>query len=141
MSVAAASALTVIAPHTAGLGGLGQAAGAPAANTQGAAAGGAAGGATGGAAANLGFVDYGAKVYGMGAKNQFALPPNPFIIQRAVAIANSLPNVLVVSKGVEVVFLRVMSPSCLSLYTLFCQYSMIFFSLALSIYLYIYLSI
>lgn len=48
-------------------------------------------------AANPGFVDYGPKVYGMGAKNPLAFPPNPFVIQRAVAIANSVPNVLVVS--------------------------------------------
>ncbi|XP_050692801.1 uncharacterized protein LOC126983766 [Eriocheir sinensis] len=88
VTVAAASALQVSAPVSASFG----------AGTPGAAAGvgvGQPGAAAGGAAANPGFVDYGPKVYGMGAKNPLALPPNPFVIQRALAVANSVPNVLV----------------------------------------------
>lgn len=71
--------------------------GAGAGGAQGGAAGAAGAGAAGGAAAGPGFIDYGPKVYGVGAKNRFALPPNPFVIQRALAVANSVPNVLVVS--------------------------------------------
>ena len=104
--MSAVAAFTVVAPQNAAFGTPGQAAGAPAAaaaapaaaGAGAAAAGGAAAGAAGGAA-GPGFVDYGPKVYGLGAKNQFALPPNPFLIQRAVAVANSVPNVLVVGIG------------------------------------------
>lgn len=94
--MAAVSAMQVIAPSNFGLANPGQAAGTP--NTVGAGAGTGAAGGTG-AAANPGFIDYGPKVYGMGAKNPIALPPNPFIIQRAIQVANSVPNVLVVRTG------------------------------------------
>lgn len=79
--VAAASALRVMAPH------VGQAR-----NQLG--GGSATAGAGAGAAARQP-VNYGPKVYGPGANNLWALPPNPFTIQRAVAIANAVPNVLV----------------------------------------------
>lgn len=96
VTVAAATALQVSAPLTATFGASPQAVANPGAPAAGAGVGNP-GAAAGGAAANPGFIDYGPKVYGMGAKNPIALPPNPFSIQRAVAIANSVPNVLVVS--------------------------------------------
>ncbi|XP_042880324.1 uncharacterized protein LOC122258443 [Penaeus japonicus] len=40
-------------------------------------------------------IDWGPKVYGPGAKNQFALQPNPLLMQRALQIANLDPNLLV----------------------------------------------
>ncbi|KAK8378390.1 hypothetical protein O3P69_011105 [Scylla paramamosain] len=91
------AALRVVAPFNAfGAGHTGAAGGAAGggAGAAGGAAGGAVGGA-GGAPAAPTPVNYGPKVYGAGANNLFAMPPNPFIIQRAVTIANHVPNVLV----------------------------------------------
>merc|ERR1719187_2103900 len=58
---------------------------------------GGAGGRAGGGAGGL-FgppKNYGPKVYGPGANNRFAIPPNPFLMQRALAIANQVPGALI----------------------------------------------
>lgn len=41
--------------------------------------------------------NWGNQVYGPGANNQFAFPPNPILMQRAIQIANLDPNLFVVS--------------------------------------------
>ncbi|XP_045120806.1 uncharacterized protein LOC123510079 [Portunus trituberculatus] len=90
LAVSTATALTVVAPFNA-FGAQGRSAGGALG------AGGATGGAVGagGAAAPPTPVNYGPKVYGAGANNIYAMPPHPFVMQRAVAIANSIPNLLV----------------------------------------------
>ncbi|XP_066950939.1 uncharacterized protein [Macrobrachium rosenbergii] len=59
----------------------------------GAAAGGAAGGGLGGLFGPP--RNYGPKVYGPGANNRFAIPPNPILIERALAIVNQVPGALI----------------------------------------------
>ncbi|XP_068207214.1 uncharacterized protein [Palaemon carinicauda] len=39
--------------------------------------------------------NWGPKVYGPGANNRFALPPNPLLMQRALAIAEQVPGALI----------------------------------------------
>merc|ERR1712212_1100810 len=39
--------------------------------------------------------DWGPKAYGLGLNNPCAIPPNPFLMQRAMALANRVPNTLV----------------------------------------------
>merc|ERR1712128_378793 len=39
--------------------------------------------------------NYGPKAYGLGLNNPCAIPPNPFLMQRALALANRVPNTLV----------------------------------------------
>ncbi|XP_047470926.1 uncharacterized protein LOC125026489 [Penaeus chinensis] len=39
--------------------------------------------------------NWGNQVYGPGANNQFAFPPNPILMQRAIQIANLDPNLFV----------------------------------------------
>lgn len=41
---------------------------------------------------------WGPKAYGMGLNNPWALPPNPFLMRRALALINSVPGALVVSE-------------------------------------------
>merc|ERR1711970_35874 len=38
--------------------------------------------------------DWGPKAYGLGLNNPCAIPPNPFLMQRAMALANRVPNTL-----------------------------------------------
>ncbi|KAF2360679.1 hypothetical protein FHG87_008575 [Trinorchestia longiramus] len=72
-----------------GPGGPGPSAGGP-----GPSVGGAAGPAAGGAAPRTGN-PWGPRAYGMGLNNPWALPPNPFMMQRAVALVNQVPGALV----------------------------------------------
>ena len=37
---------------------------------------------------------YGPRVYGMGLNNPWALPPSPFVMQRALALLNTVPGAL-----------------------------------------------
>jgi len=57
---------------------------------------GGAAGATGGAAggANTGN-PWGARAYGMGLNNPWAIPPNPFMMRRALALIDTVPGALV----------------------------------------------
>merc|ERR1712183_423091 len=78
-------------PHQGGLGGLGGAAGR-------AAAGGA--GVGGGVGTGAGGLfgppkNYGPKVYGPGANNRFAFPPNAFLMQRTLSLVNQVPGALI----------------------------------------------
>ena len=62
--------------------------------------------ATGGAGAGAGAQqaaiphaqrNYGPRAYGPGLRNPYAFPPNPFVMQRALHVANMNKNLLVVS--------------------------------------------
>ncbi|XP_064082830.1 H/ACA ribonucleoprotein complex subunit 1-like [Macrobrachium nipponense] len=85
--------LVLVAAASAQLGG-GNFGGGAGGNVAGGAGG--AGGLTGGLGGLFGPPrNYGPKVYGPGANNRFALPPNPILMERALAIVNQVPGALI----------------------------------------------
>lgn len=82
--VVAAASAQLGGPRVGGLGGAGRGAGR------------AVGGGTGGLGGLFGPPrNWGPKVYGPGANNRFAFPPNTFQMERALAIVNQVPGALI----------------------------------------------